>query len=213
MQNLVKCVSLAILLAGASTGASAALIDQGNTTLDDVAMLEWLDLTVTQAQDLTVNEFLADQGGFISAGWNFANVEQVQGLLGQVFNPFPDDTGFVPSGNLANQLDAVNTALSLFGETDPGGGNPFGEGLASDTLGLSFTGLCQPFYQKTSSDATRLGSYCIPADVGPDDDQAAAGFGFGIWAYRDVAPIPIPAAAWLFGSALGLLGWMRHKAA
>lgn len=28
-----------------------------------------------------------------------------------------------------------------------------------------------------------------------------------------VAPVPIPAAAWLFGSALGLLGWMRRKAA
>jgi hypothetical protein len=29
----------------------------------------------------------------------------------------------------------------------------------------------------------------------------------------DVLPVPVPAAAWLFGSALGLLGWMRRKAA
>jgi len=28
-----------------------------------------------------------------------------------------------------------------------------------------------------------------------------------------VAPVPVPAAVWLFGSALGLLGWMRRKAA
>jgi hypothetical protein len=27
------------------------------------------------------------------------------------------------------------------------------------------------------------------------------------------AAIPVPAAAWLFGSALGLLGWMRRRAA
>ena len=28
-----------------------------------------------------------------------------------------------------------------------------------------------------------------------------------------ITPIPVPAAAWLFASALGLLGWMRQKAA
>lgn len=28
-----------------------------------------------------------------------------------------------------------------------------------------------------------------------------------------VTPVPVPAAAWLFGSALGLLGWMRRIAA
>jgi hypothetical protein len=33
------------------------------------------------------------------------------------------------------------------------------------------------------------------------------------WAVRDgdVAVVPIPAAAWLLGSALGLLGWMRRR--
>lgn len=33
------------------------------------------------------------------------------------------------------------------------------------------------------------------------------------WAVHsgDVTAVPVPAAAWLFGSALGLLGWMRRK--
>lgn len=34
------------------------------------------------------------------------------------------------------------------------------------------------------------------------------------WAVRpgDVSVVPVPAAVWLFASALGLLGWMRRKA-
>jgi hypothetical protein len=27
------------------------------------------------------------------------------------------------------------------------------------------------------------------------------------------APVPVPAAVWMMGSALGLLGWMRRRAA
>jgi hypothetical protein len=35
------------------------------------------------------------------------------------------------------------------------------------------------------------------------------------WAVRDgdIGVVPIPAAVWLFGSALGVMGWMRRKAA
>lgn len=38
------------------------------------------------------------------------------------------------------------------------------------------------------------------------------GAGFFDDATFELAPIPVPAAVWLFGSALGLLGWMRRRA-
>jgi hypothetical protein len=36
-----------------------------------------------------------------------------------------------------------------------------------------------------------------------------------VWPVRpgDIGVVPIPAAVWLFGSALGVMGWMRRKAA
>jgi hypothetical protein len=41
-------------------------------------------------------------------------------------------------------------------------------------------------------------------------DEAYLSDNPGSWS---VSVVPIPAAAWLFGSALGLLGWIRHKTA
>ena len=43
----------------------------------------------------------------------------------------------------------------------------------------------------------------------PDDN-----FGIGSpWLVVEFTPVPIPASVWLFGSALGLLGWMRRRKA
>jgi hypothetical protein len=47
-----------------------------------------------------------------------------------------------------------------------------------------------------------------------DRDGAPGEDSMYVWAVRDgdVAAVPVPAAVWLFGTALGLLGWMRRKA-
>jgi hypothetical protein len=55
-----------------------------------------------------------------------------------------------------------------------------------------------------------LGSDIYGLSSGDGVWQDAAGT--YIWQFEVVA-VPIPAAIWLFGSALGLLGWMRRKKA
>ena len=46
--------------------------------------------------------------------------------------------------------------------------------------------------------------YALPLERVHDSLRASIG---------EVSPIPIPAAVWLFGSGLGLLGWMKRKTA
>ena len=60
--------------------------------------------------------------------------------------------------------------------------------------------------------AERLGQ------VGPDNESGGGAFSTEAYSTStgysvSTTVVPIPAAAWLFGSALGLLGWIRHKKA
>lgn len=45
--------------------------------------------------------------------------------------------------------------------------------------------------------------------------QASKTSSFFVWAVRpgDIAPVPVPAAVWLFGGALGALGWLKRREA
>jgi len=46
----------------------------------------------------------------------------------------------------------------------------------------------------------------------PESGTAAFDFNFVLGSNgAAVAPVPVPAAVWLFGSAIGLLGWMRRR--
>ena len=47
--------------------------------------------------------------------------------------------------------------------------------------------------------------FVLPAGVTLDNDSTVP--------LDWVTNVPVPAAVWLFGSALGLLGWMKRKSA
>ena len=114
---------------GAGTGqpairieAANTLIDNGSTTLDSASGLEWLDLTLTQG--VSAQEVLAGFGGYMDAGWTFATVDQVCGLLGAL----GDDIANCTTGAVGVQMDPANAAMlvSLLGNTVSAGSGAYG---------------------------------------------------------------------------------------
>ena len=67
--------------------------------------------------------------------------------------------------------------------------------------GMSSTNVC-------GSTCTNDGSWNGTTLVMSNADSGVAGYGITLVVAN---PIPVPAAVWLFGSALGLLGWARRK--
>jgi len=134
--------------------------------------------------------------------------------------PFQIDTsGFAFIGDTTG---AQNTAAAIVAELNAAGGiNMVGE--AADPVSWFVVPYSDPSALTVA--LTWWGSF----DKAPG--PAAAGCTAGVWAvcvdeavettvsigpaWVTMTPtvVPVPAAFWLFGSALGLLGWIRHKIA
>lgn len=71
-------------------------------------------------------------------------------------------------------------------------------GVSGDTIGDYATGY-----------ADDMGKYFAAHIAGYDDSQSGNTSG----KFAGSTVVPVPAAVWLFGSALGILGWVRRKAA
>jgi hypothetical protein len=114
---------------------------------------------------------------------------------------------------------------------DPGGGLPvvgFGPGCAGSDMGHLFQ-VDGVTYFEPEPFANIVGGYYWSDYVLPYAPSYAVAFlptigdqiGFSktdgnfVWAVRDgdIAVVPTPPAVWLFGSALGVMGWLRRKAA
>jgi hypothetical protein len=85
-----------------------------------------------------------------------------------------------------------------------GGAPLFPNGDPNVWTSAAFTGFAGP---DTSGGITLQFNAACGADAGCVSDY----FIDNVSIMADVAVIPVPAAVWLFGSALGLLGWMKRR--
>jgi hypothetical protein len=198
------------LLIFSSFNALAALVDNGSFTTDTGTGLDWLD--ITESDDMLMAESLV-----AFPDWRYATNSEVEGLFGKLFTGYYDSnangycSSWSSSGCHADQYQDTSNFISLMGEH-----------LDNDLY--CYTGL----YFDEDNEARGMGG-CLFADgtfrsevygmeylgnyrryVDEDSYSPIRSVSYGALLVRTTA-VPIPAAVWLFGSALAGLGWMRRK--
>jgi len=189
--TLVSACALAFSLIGGS--AYAALVDNGNSMIDNGTGLEWLDLTETQG--ISYNAALATTYVTVD-GYVHATTAQVTTLF--------TNAGFLTTDNTNNSANdpAANLLLDYLGCTQfCGTVNATGRGFA-DWTSVGWT--TRPNYHTSGLGAGAATTSLLSSNLDLVDTTAG---------HFLVRAVPVPAAVWLFGSALGLLGWARRKTA
>jgi hypothetical protein len=101
------------------TPAQAILIDNGSTTIDTVAELEWLDVTETEGRSWT--QITLGLGGYLADGYHLADRFEVCGLLSSLGDSLPNCTGLASSSPEDTvPASTAATVLALLGATQFG---------------------------------------------------------------------------------------------
>jgi hypothetical protein len=184
-------VLVVLLLTGT---AQAALIDYGSYNSDDVSGLDWLDFSATLGMNHA--DALAN-----NSGWRYATEVEVEDLFFQSFVGYYETNSFnfssTSDGAYADQAEDVDIYGGLFGVK---------------------TGRTVGFYEDDEGfirlmGALKLSEYNSAVYGMGYDDTFAADYSsavVGTYMVR-VSMIPVPAAVWLFGSALAGLGWLGRR--
>ena len=218
------------LLFSVASVSSAAIIDNGFYTTDTSTGLHWLD--VTETRNRSYNDI---SGELVSGGeyenWRFATQAEFEGLLinfgfstqpGCVFGQFCSDNQITDP----TTITLMESAIGLLGDTQGAYLHGLGASVLSGlnrgaasgffeyngTTNLGFINIGELISKSTGSVVGTPNPYLSSINIeGLDNTRTNS----GSFLVSTIAPsvVPVPAAAWLFGSALiGLVGIKRKKA-
>lgn len=122
---------------------------------------------------------------------------------------FPDTAG----GTVFRGLKSWDSSFAAECGGENGDGNMTGRGaLDMVQLVLDNTGSTGQLILGNSVNGSPFNSFCMGAAGGGQLNGAACARSHWL-IFSTTQPVPVPAAAWLFGSAAGLLGWARRRKA
>lgn len=201
-------IIFAILFASISLSANANLksidlfsVGDNLVTKDSKTGLEWLDLT--QTQNLSTKQILEGVGGWSGYGFVYATTSQVTQLF---LNSNNKATLTPPGGDVTEEnLKGALNLLDLLGTT-------YVQDCCNNfsIVGNGFAGINEPgsnlIYGATfgTNLNSTAGFFFVPDGVFSTEFSSPL---MGSYLVRSVSPVPLPASAPLFLSALGLMGF------
>lgn len=177
-------------------------------TQDTNSGLEWLDLTVTSGQAYLDSAQLSVGGDY--EGWRYATVAEVTGFL----DAFGGDSTHYNGWSTENEglFDVVSQYWGdLYCSMTSGCDTGDGHSLAFTS---EFSSNSNPItlYISESTGISNADQDLVMFHNAWGSSNAAGVIGSAL--VREVSPVPVPAAVWLFGSGLiGLAGMARRKKA
>lgn len=182
--------------------AQAALIDTGNTFIDEEAGLEWLELSQTDGMS-----YANALSAFSSDGWGYASRAQFSDIFYKVF-PFysPNVDGFQTTSNIT-VMSQGDLWVDLFGTTYLNGNQNVSFGWYKDDSGILRLG----GINDTGTNITLYGNhqYNYGSYLGSGNSSV------GVFLVRDYvvpAAVSSPMTLLLLGLGLAGLGFAGRKA-
>jgi len=206
LHSFNRFILISLMLLGLSiSSANAAIVgflDNGTYTTDTFSGLDWLDASASNGRSFDDVSGNFGVGGDFE-GWRYASTDEV--------TLFWDKAGGTPlfTGPVTGHEDWIGDLIDLWGSTD--GNTLFTQVLAitgtphdTESAGVWYANISDNTDDTLNDYAKTLNGFVLEAN--PRNN-------FGSALVRNTVPaVPIPAAVWLFGTALiGLVGFGKRR--